>query len=331
MIRLDSCKFLTDFEVIEDIKLQHFDSEIRMNGTSQILKQKRVLSSDYKVIGLKNIEVTTNNLLIELSAKILKENYYEGINKNTVSQMVDNINGCKSIKLNTNKFLDSAKVLRCDVTDNLKVKNNVNDYLSLLNTYKVNSDYLVSFYNRKAGSSIVFDRNVKSYKERLTLYDKEKEIYRDKELIKLFDQEALNRFNNVLRCEQNIVSFSKIREKLHINSIDLKDVLNSKELVNYNTFTNITKENKALTLFNSYKDKDLHYIIRLYGMRFIIELYEYDFSLIKQLIREHYNGNACSYWYKNFAILMREMKQEKKNYNSAMEAINEISDLLKVA
>jgi hypothetical protein len=302
-----------------------------MNGTSQILKQKRVLSSDYKVIGLKNIEVTTNNLLIELSAKILKENYYEGINKNTVSQMVDNINGCKSIKLNTNKFLDSAKVLRCDVTDNLKVKNNVNDYLSLLNTYKVNSDYLVSFYNRKAGSSIVFDRNVKSYKERLTLYDKEKEIYRDKELIKLFDQEALNRFNNVLRCEQNIVSFSKIREKLHINSIDLKDVLNSKELVNYNTFTNITKENKALTLFNSYKDKDLKYIIRLYGMRFFIELFEYDFSLIKQLIREHYNGNACSYWYKNFAILMREMKQEKKNYNSAMEAINEISDLLKVA
>ena len=331
MIRLDSCKFLTDFEVIEDIKLQHFDREIRMNGTSQILKQKRVLSSDYKVIGLKNIEVTTNNLLIELSAKILKENYYEGINKNTVSQMVDNINGCKSIKLNTNKFLDSAKVLRCDVTDNLKVKNNVNDYLSLLNTYKVNSDYLVSFYNRKAGSSIVFDRNVKSYKERLTLYDKEKEIYRDKELIKLFDQEALNRFKNVLRCEQNIVSFSKIREKLHINNIDLKDVLNSKELVNYNTFTNITKENKALTLFNSYKDKDLKYIIRLYGMRFIIKEFEYDFSLIKQLIREHYNGNACSYWYKNFAILMREMKQEKKNYNSAMEAINEISDLLKVA
>lgn len=331
MIRLDSCKFLTDFEVIEDIKLQHFDSEIKVNGANELLKQKRVLSSDYKVIGLKNIEVTTNNLLIELSAKILKENYYEGINKNTVSQMVDNINGCKSIKLNTNKFLDSAKVLRCDVTDNLKVKNNVNDYLSLLNTYKVNSDYLVSFYNRKAGSSIVFDRNVKSYKERLTLYDKEKEIYRDKELIKLFDQEALNRFNNVLRCEQNIVSFSKIREKLHINSIDLKDVLNSKELVNYNTFTKITKENKVLTLFNSYKDKDLKYIIRLYGMRFIIELCEYDFSLIKQLIREHYNGNACSYWYKNFAILMREMKQEKKNYNSAMEAINEISDLLKVA
>ena len=331
MIRLDSCKFLTDFEVIEDIKLQHFDSEIKVNGANELLKQKRVLSSNYKIIGLKNIEVTTNNLIIELSAKILKENYYEGINKNTVSQMVDNINGCKSIKLNTNKFLDSAKVLRCDVTDNLKVKNNVNDYLSLLNTYKVNSDYLVSFYNRKAGSSIVFDRNVKSYKERLTLYDKEKEIYRDKELIKLFDQEALNRFNNVLRCEQNIVSFSKIREKLHINSIDLKDVLNSKELVNYNTFTNITKENKALTLFNSYKDKDLKYIIRLYGMRFIIEECEYDFSLIKQLIREHYNGNACSYWYKNFAILMREMKQEKKNYNSAMAAINEISDLLKVA
>ena len=66
-------------------------------------------------------------------------------------------------------------------------------------------------------------------------------------------------------------------------------------------------------------------------MRFIIELFEYDFSLIKQFIREHYNGNACSYWYKNFAILMREMKQEKKNYNSAMGAINEISDLLKVA
>ena len=331
MIRLDSCKFLTDFEVIEDIKLQHFDSEIKVNGANELLKQKRVLSSNYKIIGLKNIEVTTNNLIIELSAKILKDSYYEGINKNTIIQLVDNLNDCKSIKLNANKFIDSAKVLRCDIADNLKVKNNVNDYLSLLNTYKVNSDYLVSFYNRKAGSSIVFDRNVKSYKERLTLYDKEKEIYRDKELIKLFDQEKLNRFKNVLRCEQNIVSFSKIREKLHINSIDLKDVLNSKELVNYNTFTNITKENKALTLFNSYKDKDLKYIIRLYGMRNIIELFEYDFSLIKQIIREHYNGKACSYWYKNFAILMREMKQEKKNYNSAMEAINEISDLLKVA
>jgi len=322
---------LTDFEVIEDIKLQHFDSEIKVNGANELLKQKRVLSSNYKIIGLKNIEVTTNNLIIELSAKILKDSYYEGINKNTIIQLVDNLNDCKSIKLNANKFIDSAKVLRCDIADNLKVKNNVNDYLSLLNTYKVNSDYLVSFYNRKAGSSIVFDRNVKSYKERLTLYDKEKEIYRDKELIKLFDQEKLNRFKNVLRCEQNIVSFSKIREKLHINSIDLKDVLNSKELVNYNTFTNITKENKALTLFNSYKDKDLKYIIRLYGMRNIIELFEYDFSLIKQIIREHYNGKACSYWYKNFAILMREMKQEKKNYNSAMEAINEISDLLKVA
>lgn len=331
MIRLDSCKFLTDFEVIEDIKLQHFDSEIKVNGANELLKQKRVLSSNYKIIGLKNIEVTTNNLIIELSAKILKDSYYEGINKNTIIQLVDNLNDCKSIKLNANKFIDSAKVLRCDIADNLKVKNNVNDYLSLLNTYKVNSDYLVSFYNRKAGSSIVFDRNVKSYKERLTLYDKEKEIYRDKELIKLFDQEKLNRFKNVLRCEQNIVSFSKIREKLHINSIDLKDVLNSKEFVNYNTFNKITSENKAVSLVNSYKDKDLNYIVRLYGMRFIIEAFEYDFSLIKQFIREHYNGNACSYWYKNFAILMREMKQEKKNYNSAIEVINEISNLLRVA
>ncbi len=66
-------------------------------------------------------------------------------------------------------------------------------------------------------------------------------------------------------------------------------------------------------------------------MRFFIEAFEYDFSLIKQFIRGHYKSNNCSYWYKNFAILMREMKQEKKNYNSAMEAINEISDLLKVA
>jgi len=169
--------------------------------------------------GLKLIEVKENEVIIEASAKILDDDYYEGLSLKTLREFFDKLNETGIININEHGIAETS-VLRCDVTDNVKLKSKseLKSYLRALSLIE-NEKYIKRVYR----DSVVFEKNVKTYKERIILYDKAEELKKDKNA----NRKWLKDFENVLRVEQNITSFDRIRAAFEVETTNLIDVLSS--------------------------------------------------------------------------------------------------------
>jgi len=328
---LDTIKLKLPLEAIAELNKSAFNIQVCSSGLSgEVLKQKQVLQK-HKIFGVKNLELNNlaNYLVLELSAKVLKSHYFYGININTIELVVKNINNSGIIKFHSNKFIESAEVLRCDVANNLKVKNKVNTYIEFLNIYRLNTNYNTSYYR----SGIVFKKDVKSYKERLIFYDKQMELLRDKELLKVLSSADVLKFNNILRCESNLVSFKAIRSNFNITNNKLLSVLSSKEKVNYKIFNNIVADTEPanINFLNHWKNyKKINKIEKIFGMEHICEFYNYNYGKIKAFIRQSSKGKT-SYQYRRYKNFLKKLAIQKEDYNKELEVITELKKLLLVA
>ena len=331
MVRLDSCKMKLTLDMVKEVDISKYDLESRINRQEEIKKHSFILQDEYKTIGLKYLEIKDleGYCILEVSGKILRDKYYEGLNINTIEQVFDTINSLNFIKFDKS-YLDKVEVLRCDVADNLKVKNKVDEYLNILSQCQ-NERYIVSFYNRKAGKSVVFDRMVKSYKERMTFYDKAKEILRDKQLLKVLSQSDIERFNNVLRCEQNITSFDRIRKSFKTSDNKLINILRSEEKVNYNTFNEIVSRIPQILFIPKFKY--LKDEIKYFGMLTICQKCQFDERLLYKHIRSYERKNIYySRWHREFINFLQSIKASRKDiYKKEVAVIEEIKELLKAA
>jgi hypothetical protein len=302
-----------------------------------LLSRKLVLSKQ-SYLGLKNIELfylgkdTIAEGVIELSAKILKQNYYDLINKNTIEQVVDNLNSYNFVKFNKYRFLDTAEVCRADVTENLKVSKAIEEYISLLQTCNINYKYRVEKYRNEA---IVFKKNVLSYKERMIFYDKYKELLRDTVEAKLLD---IEKFRNVLRCENNITSFERLRKNFDLQGekIFFKDLLESKKQVNYETFSKIISGNNDLLMkMNSeeFQKMTLWQIEKRLGQEFIIASFDFDLNKVFEFLKSKNKSRPQAYnCFRQYKRVWQEMRMKTQGITDRFdEAIEEIKELLRVA
>ena len=122
-----------------------------------------------KPLGLKDIVLnqTAGYGTLEMSAKILKENYFSLINLNTIENALQNVNASGLIQINVPESIENAQVLRCDVTTDLHIED-IPKHLRSLAAYGMNKKYECKVYP----SSVVFDRKVttKALKEYQTFY-----------------------------------------------------------------------------------------------------------------------------------------------------------------
>jgi len=114
---LDSNKF--------KMKLENLDYDPDLYNTSILLEPdgsqmvKYILRQDKKQhIGLKRIEILpkTQEVIVECSAKILQEQYLEGIIPNTIEQVSDVVG--EYIELSVYDVTE-AQLLKTDITENL--------------------------------------------------------------------------------------------------------------------------------------------------------------------------------------------------------------------
>jgi len=333
MIRLDTLRLQVPTDTIKNIDFGKFTEDTKKdNETQEVIKRIEKIKDKYKPIGLSEFTFNENYFTLTMSAKVLKKSYYELITKNTIEEVFNNVNQSKALELDINTAIDRAEVLRCDVTNNLKVSKSVDSYLKLLYNYKLNRNYLVSKYHQHGGS-VIFKRDVKTYKERMIFYNKEFEILRDKQLIKFFTSKEFRQFENDLRCEQNITSFKNIREQFKIGTHNLKDVLNSTAKPNLRVYDRITdKKLEALLLFEEYDNKKIRFqdIVKMEGMKGIIKKFNYNEKLIREFIRHYYKGQP-SHWNKKFSNMIRKLQSERETNKKEIASIQEIRRLLEVA
>jgi hypothetical protein len=321
MVSLDSVKLEIPVEFLKFYKEDSFYNKVISDNEKNFkFSDDDILKDDKKIVGLKTIEIKKLHKVIhiETSGKILKKKYYEGLTINTIDEYFDLINATNLIVIDK-KAIDYAKVLRCDVVNNLKVSNNINKYLNSLSLCAFNHNYLVSNY----AGGVVFTKQVKSYKRRMIFYDKYKEIKKDKEVSKLLRLKDIEIFKNVLRCEQNLTSFKTIRQAFKVDDIKLIDILQSKEKINYNTFNEITNE-RSLTMydFKSFKDVERFFVAYM-----LCQDFNYDFKEIKNFLM-HYLSKSQTY---KKLKMIKEYAKRLDKLKKINEQIEEIRELLKAS
>lgn len=352
MICLDSIKLSVRNEALKDYKKLEFDEKTNLNKKTGVIRTAQVMNN-ISELGLKYIAIGETETQIEVSSKILKQNYLSGINKNTQEQLVHEINATKLIEFDTNNFLENAVVYRADITDNIRPKD-LNKSILDLQIYSAGNKYKIDQYH----TGIIVTSKRKTNTERMVFYDKYSEVTKknkqNEELAKVFNIELAK---DVFRVESNNRSFQALRDNLQLNRSEktqqaiygkvhqlatpyLKDVLESQSKVNYNKFLKmfeiIPEETEKqfrivhsgeidMLIDSGYKQ---YQIEKELGMRAIIECYNYNFEAIRRLL--YTTTKSRNYRKeKQYLDLIKVMKLEKLNYDKS--SIYEIRELLKAS
>jgi len=335
MIRLDSCKIDAPLESIKYIDKSYFvHSEQRKHN--EIITDKHTLTG--VDIGLNYIEVNNKSqrLKLGISAKILKDDYFDLINKNTIDQVLEAINNTGIIEIDKYKLIEEGVFFNIDSTNNLKVSKSIPGYVNALNTYKVNNRYNIIPYRENKNNGIEFKGKQRSFKERMIMYCKYDELLKYKgseEFIKSVSNpvDLLCQFENILRVEQNHVSLKKIRERFSTSDTKILSILNSNTKPNFNLFKKVTSKIQQMTLFDTMQDLKLYEIEKIKGRERIIQECSYDMDLIKQFLKSKINGNISRYIKEYQTLMFILLNEETKEPYLFQPLVSEIEYLLKSA
>jgi hypothetical protein len=353
MIRLDSNKMQFTFDCINHIKKVSFKhTETKERG--QLIVDR--YSIDKPIPGVKNIVIDNihKTVTVDTSAKILKDNYLQGVNINTISQVFDTINETGLIDINTKSAIETGRYLNIDICNNVTWNDSkISECIEALNIGAINPTYKVDRFNSKHNRGIVFTGNQKTKKVRLIVYDKQIELQQAKNRMFLKSCRnpivLLNSARNILRCETNNTSHREIRKRLNIQNINILSVLNSKATPTVSLFENIMSAptSEQIELFAKYDETDnIQTIIRIEGMRNIVRQCGYDSRLIKHFLskycsktNQHYywNGRKASPGRSAQIGFKQILQQERSNRyktttgQSALIYINKFIELLKAS
>lgn len=351
MIRLDSTTIKIPHFGSWDVKLEDcikFKVTYPISRDGIFPEQKptnttfMIPSQDLKK-GVKSIKVNNESLLVEVSAKILKSNYFEGINQDTIEQVWDVIGSIPQIKLGK-ESINEASILKCDCTHTLSIEQPIPSILNALKLYPINSKYSKKDHK---GESLIFNHKGSTKRERLILYDKKVELL-SQEKDKQFVDSILSKIEenrNLLRVETNLSKHRDMREIFNVPSkqkfegCSLLEVLQSREHPTLKIYDKILSSNQELK-FEFFNIQEIEYfkkiqpsaMIKIEGYKGVLEKCLWDISNVRTYLLDVlcYNKSVVSKLIKDFNLEIARHNQSQDS-KSILEVANEIRELLKVA
>lgn len=330
MLMVDTIKLKLPVDGLFDINFNHFSKNYHTEteNDNEVTKQiDHSLKKEFLPFGVKKLAFKEHRyypeIIVETSAKILKEDYHESIHKNNILKVLSNLN-TPSISLKEDVFLN-CQILRMDVTDNLKVARQPQEYLDALYNYRVNPKYYVKPY--KTGISFSKDVRTKHLKDRISFYTKFDELLKDKEMLRYVNPII---FKDEIRVESNLNHFCQIRRCLNLTSnsqIKLCDVLESDKKVNLEMLNNITGDYQfKLVDEPQYKNLTLSQLEKTVGREQIIIQLEYDVQSIRKFIRSKLGQNTKpTRYYKEYEeLLVKMIALNQKPHKNCDSLINEL-------
>lgn len=171
MILYDKLKIVVPIsDCMDNIDLDKF-SAISKNGIISEYKYQQV--SPYLFYIEK--DVIDNEVIIEFTGKILGSHYAELINQTNIRHCLENINALELCTLDIDTVINEGRVVKADVTIDTEYPDISSLTRELQSCIKNNERYTAV---NKRGNFIV-EKNVKTKnrKLRLTIYDKEQEMF----------------------------------------------------------------------------------------------------------------------------------------------------------
>lgn len=333
MVSLDSLKLSVDIDALKDFNMSKFDRNTKQTDTKEV----HWLTSKQQQLGLKGLKLFDGSVELETSAKILKDQYLDGLNKSTFERYVDEINKTGLVVFDLPTFQETAQIQKLDVTTNT-FPTGIEKTIRDLSIYSTQKGYRVSPYN----TGIVATGKAKSNTTRLIAYGKEDELKRNtkanKELLEHF---SIERAKGILRFETNLRHYKDIRDAFHLRKdepILLKTILDSDTKVLYDTFNKLytleietsktikRKQDTMSQLFNS--NRSYKQTQKEYFMRELIVHCKYDIDLIMKFVKLKVKGNTSSYR-RDYEKLIKVMQYEQ--LENSFESLKEVKELLRVA
>jgi hypothetical protein len=339
MTTLDSIKIFAPSDVILNISNNFKITQEFSDGSDVLTKSLRTAYGN--IAGLKAVTINDirNEVQLELSAKILLDDYPKLINKNTIEQVFDTVNRTGIITIDKAR-IDEFAVHSVDSTKNLKCTHKPSDVLNSLMTITQVPKYQKETYkgtgdNKYKTGGVVFRGKQKTFKERMLVYDKREELIRDGKFLKSVNSPMLllNDFNNVVRNECNLTNYSKIRSYFNVKDQNLIGILQSDSTPNWTIYKRIKGTGVVqLELFNYPDDMAWNRLKNYYGLRQICIDLGNDTSLIKDLIRKHVGPKTgISQQMKEVKQVIESLKILDDNIEQDNEILQEFEQLLKVA
>lgn len=224
MIKLDKIKIVSSIDYIKIIDENRFDIYCKEND---IVSYKFTQIQPYLLYVEANIK--NQELIVEFTGKLLKDDYPSLINIDNIKDCLLSINELGFSLLDVDNILISGEVVKVDVTQDVPYP----DCGELTKMIQANISNFRKYLPRIINRNFTIEKNVvtKSYKCRLTVYDKNKELKRVENklfLSQLLDkQKLLNYFEGKVRFEMNLNSKEQIRKALHITDLSVDSVLSA--------------------------------------------------------------------------------------------------------
>jgi hypothetical protein len=297
MVRLDSIKVSAPIDAILDYDNAHFVERLEMYNNELISKGITAQNIDF---GINNFTINkvTDVLIFEVSAKALKNDYALGINDNTFEHLIDSINSTNVIKLDSSIIYNEGKLLRADVTDNVKFEEyfGTNFYTDITAIPLTPNKYDITSYSTLKNKGAVIKGKQKSFKERQIYYDKITELLSNKKgrefLNSINSDKVFKDFKDTIRVEGNFNQLRTMRKYLGTDNL-ISNSLQSDAKVNYELFKKITKtaNTDILYLFDKYEGMNWKDIKERQGIEGIIKSADSNWQYIELLIKKYNTHN----------------------------------------
>ena len=277
VIKLDKIKIVSSINNIRNINEDLFQSIIKKGA---IAEQKYTMLSPYSLYI--EADYFERELIIEFTGKLLKDDYPQLINKDTIYQCFQNINDMGLCNLDIEAIMKDGVVVKCDVCKD------------------------VDYPNCQELCNLEISKNVKTRgcKCRLTIYDKGREIGIASNrafLSSLTDSsEMLDYFKGKVRFELNLNSMQQIRKSLNLSDTAICSVLNSSATPIWDFVDKIVDDNDIGQINSLAELKNMLLLEHCGG----------DLERVEALLRNYYSkGTHISQVMKPFRALKTKLSQ----------------------
>ena len=298
-------------------------------------------------IGFSPLVVSDGTLIVQHSAKALHDNYKDGINITNFYDVFDRIRHITTID---KSVLANSKPYRIDVNNNIDITDfglSKQEILNIVAAHHTNTNYTLSHYDKTDNSGIVLTLKAKTTNNRVSLYDKEKDLKKkaNTHFIESLSNpnKLISDFQNIIRVETNVRTKKCIVEKLNVKGeYNYLSCLQSTENVNANNLLKICTKKDIYNLY----DIELysHYCkcnpIEIKGLLSTFCEYNYDVNLVKSYLK-HLNKWTRQNLYDNWSnkngknieglFLFAKAQRNKTDYRTSNEIFSKFIELLKIA
>lgn len=304
MIRFDKIRFVTP---LSNVSLCDNEKWQTTSQNGEIICQR--FKQMHPCLIVVEVHYPSNELTVEFTGKILKDDYPMLISRKTIRKCLDAVNEIGVCVLDIDKVLSDSTLLKCDVTNDIvgvdisDLKNYVTSHITNNKVWKVKS------FPQK--NNIVIEKEVSTAraKRRMTIYDKHKELERRTNLTFLEwvhdPKKILSYFSERIRFELNLVTCRAIMQELDVDDCSLITVLDS-------------TANPLSVFFNNVLFEDTQNSIQVDSMRMYDKLNtlivnNWDLNLVEQKVRQFHPNSFRT-------TLMNDYRNLKEAYCANRES-----------